>query len=229
MRTRLATSIMQEDAKAICQLPGILSGGQPLPKDAIGGKLPTARTITYDMSEFIQECIGNYANLANISIDSIRPAPTPFLDESVEFEQKNKDQYQNPRKEASDKEKTPKLASVALKSLMKILYAARMCRYDLLRATCVLARRISNWDYDCDRRLYRLIQYLKYSQSFVNTGFCGDDFKNCKIALFADADFAGCNKTANSTTGNYLAIVGPNTHMPLAAISKKQSCFLKHM
>ena len=128
----------------------------------------------------------------------------------------------NSRMETSDK--TPKLASVALKSLMKILYAARMCRYDLLRATCFLARRISNWDYDCDRRLYRLIQYLKYSQSFVNTGFCGDDFRDCKIALFADADFAGCKKTAKSTTGNYLAIVGPNTHMPLAAISKKQSC-----
>ena len=36
------------------------------------------------------------------------------------------------------------LADVALKVLMKVLYVARMARLDLLRATCLLARRLQS-------------------------------------------------------------------------------------
>ena len=169
----------------------------------------------YDMSSFILQCLENYANLAGISIDDIRPASTPFLDEST---------FQEPRDATTDSPKGSRLASIALKSLMKVLYAARMCRFDVLRATCVLARRVSTWDRDCDRRLHRLMCYLKHTQTTINIGFCGDTFKDCRIALFADADYAGCKSTAKSTSGNFLAIVGPRTYMPLAAVSKKQGC-----
>ena len=58
----------------------------------------------------------------------------------------------------------------------------------------------------------------------VNIGFCGDKLSACRVALFADADFAGCKSTAKSTSGNFMAIVGPHTYMPLAAVSKKQGC-----
>jgi len=154
----------------------------------------------YDMSSFILQCLENYANLAGIYVDDIRPACTPFLDEST---------FQEPREATPDSPKGARLASVALKSLMKVLYAARMCRFDVLRATCVLARRVSTWDRDCDRRLHRLMCYLKHTQTMVNIGFCGDKFSACRVALFADADFAGCKSTAKSTSGNFLAIVGP--------------------
>jgi hypothetical protein len=42
--------------------------------------------------------------------------------------------------------------------------------------------------------------------------------------LFSDADFAGDMVTAKSTSGCYLAIVGPNTFAPVTASCKKQTC-----
>ena len=55
-------------------------------------------------------------------------------------------------------------------------------------------------------------------------GWCGDqDSNKFKLALFCDADFAGCVQTARSTTGVYLVLVGPKTFLPLTATSKKQS------
>ena len=42
----------------------------------------------------------------------------------------------------------------AAKILMKILYAARMARFDFLRAVCGLAQFITRWDDECDRKLY---------------------------------------------------------------------------
>ena len=43
--------------------------------------------------------------------------------------------------------------------LMKVLYAARYARLDLLRAVCFLAQYISRWGQFCDRRLHRLMCY----------------------------------------------------------------------
>ena len=44
--------------------------------------------------------------------------------------------------------------------------------------------------------------------------------------LCSDADFAGDMQTAKSTSGLYLAIVGPNTFAPVTASCKKQTCVL---
>ena len=40
--------------------------------------------------------------------------------------------------------------------------------------------------------------------------------------LYADADFAGCAKTARSTTGVHLCLKGERTYFPCNGISKKQ-------
>eukprot|EP00974_Lingulodinium_polyedra_P035896 3444273-Lingulodinium_polyedra.AAC.1 len=56
---------------------------------------------------------------------------------------------------------TPVKAPVALNKLaasvlMKVLYVARVARFDLLKATCSLACMVTKWDSECDRRLHRL-------------------------------------------------------------------------
>ena len=56
------------------------------------------------------------------------------------------------------------------------------------------------------------------------TGHIGDPPEKLELKLFADADFAGCKATRRSTSGVYLCLSGENTHYPLAAISKKQTC-----
>ena len=51
-----------------------------------------------------------------------------------------------------DKNGGRQLHIIAAKILMKIMYGARFARPDLLRAVCVLARRITKWDDDCDKK-----------------------------------------------------------------------------
>ena len=56
-----------------------------------------------------------------------------------------------------------RLQPIAASVLMKVLYGARMARYDLLRPTCRLACHVANWTEDCDRRLHRLMCYIQSS------------------------------------------------------------------
>ncbi len=44
---------------------------------------------------------------------------------------------------------------------MKILYAARMGRFDLLRPVTALGSRIATWTKLCVQRLHRLVCYIK--------------------------------------------------------------------
>ena len=50
-----------------------------------------------------------------------------------------------------------RLQPIASKILMKILWAARLARFDLLRAVSHLATFVTKWTSECDRRLHRLI------------------------------------------------------------------------
>ena len=105
---------------------------------------------------------------------------------------------------------------------MKILFAARMARYDLLRAVQGLAARVTKWSTDCDNALHRLICYIHSTLDHKLKAFVGDRIQECKLWCFADADHAG-EYDNKSTTGCFLALIGPNTYFPLTAFSKKQT------
>ena len=60
---------------------------------------------------------------------------------------------------------------------MKVLYAARMCRYDLLRATCALASKVTKWSSECDKQLRRLVCYIDSSLDVHLIGWVGDGVK----------------------------------------------------
>ena len=107
---------------------------------------------------------------------------------------------------------------------MKVLYAARYARFDLLRAVCALAQQVTKWTRECDLKLYRLMCYIQGSLHIRMTGWVGDNPTDLSLHLFADADFAGCAKTSRSTSGAHLALLGPNTVWPITGQSKKQSC-----
>ena len=52
----------------------------------------------------------------------------------------------------------------------------------------------------------------------------GNDMKDLSIALYADADFAGCAQSLRSTSGSHMHIQGKRTRFPLAGGSKRQGC-----
>ena len=135
--------------------------------------------VTYDMRDFLESCVERYCELAKVERKSLKPAATPFHELRVALPT------------ASEKETAGRLQPIASKVLMKILFAARMARWDLLRATQSLASRVTKWSPDCDLGLHRLVCYINSSLDTKMSGFIGDSIMDCRLWLFSDSDFAG--------------------------------------
>ena len=99
-----------------------------------------------------------------------------------------------------------------------------MARFDLLKAVANLAKNITKWNANCDKRLHRLICYVNYSLDLRLKGHIGDSFDKLALSCYSDADFAGDKESSKSTTGIFMALPGPNTFFPLSGVSKKQTC-----
>ena len=166
--------------------------------------------VRYDMASFLESCVEAYCQLAKVDPSTLGKVSTPFTEAGIA------------RPTLDEHEKPGRLQPIASKVLMKILFAARMARFDLLRATQSLASRVTKWSVECDIALHRLVAYINCSKDQFLEGFIGDDFKDCQLWLFADADHAG-EHDSKSTTGSAIILVGPNTYYPLNAFSKKQS------
>ena len=106
---------------------------------------------------------------------------------------------------------------------MKIMFAARMGRYDLLFSVVSLARLVTKWTVACDKRLFRLICYMHATQDSCLESIAGDHIKDCKLVAYTDADWAGDNRTSKSTSGAFVVLVGPNTCAPISALCKGQT------
>ena len=66
--------------------------------------------------------------------------------------------------------------------------------------------------------------YVNSTKQVKMFGKVGDSIEDLKLALFSDADFAGCSETMRSTSGVFLKLAGPNTHFPFNGLSNKQTC-----
>ena len=105
---------------------------------------------------------------------------------------------------------------------MKVLFAARMARFDLLRATQGLEGRVTMWPPECDKSLHRLMCYIHSTMDRTMIGFVGDPPDKSKTWLFADSDHAG-EHDSRSTSGCLLALVGPNTFYPIHSQPSQRS------
>ena len=164
--------------------------------------------VRYDMSSFLESCVDAYCELAKVKKDQLPNVATPCIETGIA------------RPTLDEKETPGRLQPIASKVLMKILFAARMARPDLLRATQSLASRVTKWPIECDIALHRLVSYVHSSTKVIMEGFVGDSFDDCQLWLFADADHAG-EFDSKSTSGCAMFLVGPNTYFPLNAFSKK--------
>ena len=107
--------------------------------------------------------------------------------------------------------------------LMTIMYSARVARYDLLKVISFLAKRITKWDFVSDRRLHRLMCYIRKTRHDVMTGFVGDHPSLLTPHLFVDADFAGCPYTLKSSNGCHFDMQGPNSKVPISGSCNGQT------
>ena len=106
---------------------------------------------------------------------------------------------------------------------MKILYGARMGRYDLVRPVQALASRITKWNHLCDRKLHRLVSYINSTMDLHLYGWVGDSPEFIEMVAYCDADLAGDRTDAKSTSGVFICLIGPRTFIPVTAVSKKQT------
>ena len=122
------------------------------------------------------------------------------------------------RKELIRRQLAPHAASV----LVKILYGARIARFDLLRQVNRLARNITRWTTDDDNNLHHLMCYIHRTKHWRMIGWVGDSVEDMCLAVYADADFSGCADSLRSTSGGHMNLQGPNTRFPLSGSSKRQ-------
>ncbi|CAE8585895.1 unnamed protein product, partial [Polarella glacialis] len=162
-------------------------------------ELKDRRVIEYDMHDFLEQCVSHYKKVCGEDVDKLPE---------------------------EDDNEPGKLADAACSVLMKVLYGARLARFDLLKAVAGLASKVTKWSVSFDKRLFRLMCYINDSKGLKMRGYVGRDDKaeDLFLRLFADADFAGCRDTARSTSGVFLGTYGKNTFVPVAAQAKKQSC-----
>ena len=118
----------------------------------------TVNTVEYDMKQFLQQCIDRYVQLAGPDV-KFKSVSTPFPDDKIA------------RPINDETEARGELQPIAARVLMKVLFAARMARYDLLRATQGLASRVTKWSRDCDRSLHRLMSYIHSTMDRTMVGF----------------------------------------------------------
>ena len=96
------------------------------------------RIIQYDMRQLFSACGDQYLKLSN-TIERVlqKKAPTLYLaDDEKEYDE--------------TKEFKGELQPIAAKPILKILYGARMARYDLLHACQILACKITKWVNICE-------------------------------------------------------------------------------
>ena len=72
--------------------------------------------------------------------------------------------------EGSDLTAAGELAPFAASVLMKIMYAARMARFDLLRPVQQMARFMTKWTRQQDMELHRLVCYIHSTNELENGG-----------------------------------------------------------
>ena len=109
---------------------------------------------------------------------------------------------------------------------MKLMYAARMARPDLLRTISYLARYLTKWDSACDKRLSKLMAYVQNTIQYRMYSWCDASRVRPPLHLrvYSAADYAGRTSTQRSTTGAIVFIHGNGCSIPLSLMSKRQGC-----
>ena len=210
----------------------------------------TVSTITYDMESFLEQSVQKYLEIIGTNT-VLKKVPTPSLPEEAKdhparapcgtgpVSQCTWCGTIHPVTEPTKSKSTPsdnsaqksgntivkgELAPHAASVLMKLLYAARIARFDLLRSINMLARNVTKWTKEDDIRLHHLRCYVSATKSQKLIGWVGNDLRSLQIGIFADADYAGCGQSLRSTSGSHMMAFGSHTRFPLAGGSKRQGC-----
>ena len=115
------------------------------------------------------------------------------------------------------------LSTVCSQIVLKCLYLARIGRPDILWSVNKLALAVPKWTKACDKRLARLISYIRNTCECRQICGVGNTAQQCRLGLFQDFDFARDLEDSKSTSGGFLGISGCHTFVPISWMCKKQT------
>ena len=199
------------------------------------------QTVTYDMETYLEMTVKKYCDVTGFNPTKFKTVPSPSPAEETKHHparapaQAGKSHRctwcgrtvpidadgrlippppipKAPEEEEVNEANRGSLAPQAASIFMKLLYAARVCRFDLLRSINNLARKITKWTKKEDLLLRHLMAYVHQSKHHMMIGWVGDSLETSSIGLLADADYAGCGESLKSTSGAHMHIQGPHTH-----------------
>ena len=178
--------------------------------------------MTYDMEEFLEMSVQKYRDIIGNHV-KLKAAKTPSLPEDAKDHPARRPYSDSKHVECTSCKHTfnpdvplipggadesdaqtlvqGELAPHAASVLMKLLYAARLARFDLLRPINSLARHVTKWSKEDDKRLHHLMCYVNWSKKKKLVGCVGDPLDQVQMAMYADADFSGCVDSLRSTSG----------------------------
>ena len=167
--------------------------------------------MTVEMEDFLRDAAAIYAT--EIGSKRLAEVRTPYLPESVwDFAHKGNEQV-------------GEQSSTCSSHLMKLLFAARLSRPDIIVPITRLASKVSSWNASHDRALKRLMQYVATRPELnLHSALSTDDLADVQLVMWPDADLAGDLETAKSTTGMYLELrsLDGARSWPLSWRSKRQ-------
>jgi len=188
---------------------------EPVVKDGV-----TINNIHFNMSSYVKSCVDAYTTIVQDTITkkkldpksagrllSLPFAATPSLEANQEI----------PEEDGGI------LSDDAASIVMKIMFAARIARPDVLKTACHLSTFLTRWSPRQDLELRRLVCYLKHSADLVLTATIGDKFEDLELVTYVDSDYAGDYETYKSTSGSWTTLRGPRTDFPISYVSKKQT------
>ena len=82
-------------------------------------------------------------------------------------------------------------SNVCFQIVLKCLYLTRNGRLDILWSVNELAGSVTKWKRACDRRLARLICYIRHRIDYRQYIHVGNTAQHCRLGVFQDSDFHG--------------------------------------
>ena len=155
-------------------------------------------------ADFAKQCVALYEQLSG---KKAKPFRTPHCDSGTLVD--------------SDNECLGKLAASSAQLVMKVMWLARISRPDIMVAVTTLARHITRWSSNDDKRASRLFGYLAATLDYAHIMCIKDPPAKLWLSLYVDSDF-GSSSDMKSTSGFVLALQVPNSFAVILWGSKAQ-------
>ena len=138
---------------------------------------------------YLEAIVKKYMN--ETGVKALPWVATPSIDDRID------DESQQPGKQKA----------TAASHLMSIMYIARLCRADLIVTVSFLARRMSKWTVNEDRRLKRLMSYVAHHLDLkLEHRPSSSDRRDAELVYSPDAELGGDIMTTKSTGGFWLEV-----------------------